>query len=492
MASPSPKKDSEKEVLIGGIDPNAFDAQMLLMDAFIGNLKFVGITTTDGAKVIDDKKVINNVPYFTKGPSSINDFMGLNIPKVRDCINTFIKEITPWEIAQIFPKIQLFIVDSESGAQFEIPLTLNPQLDRPDTGVSFYSARSIGLKNLSLKLDGTALTFFAKHYVVDASFSFDSINTFTGTVPGLPITYAEIFRSSGRVGTSIYYTKLAISYDSNNENIVQKYCLRSKEMQFLLVLQLATTKIKVQENLKVDINVKYNAREELLFKSNVIFDFLGLDLEGKTKKVKKGISDLRFKRRALEEAKQKYYQKVRETTRGTKFYKDLSSDLEIQKGIVDKKTKLEEEKLTRIRRGTDPSYSSEGEYLYKSPDAANLRKDRKKLDRLQGKIDSIEGALTDVELEKKFKALKPGKDPDEDLDTEEKGLIDQLASIRHKEMLAAIKDTFPTTDAKMRTDNIVKTINLTAEDIYKYYNSELTSDDAKELSSSKGIKKPKH
>tara|TARA_Y100000114_G_scaffold77306_1_gene71009 strand:+ start:1031 stop:3781 length:2751 start_codon:yes stop_codon:yes gene_type:complete len=489
--TPKSKKDADKEIPIGGIDPNAFDAQMLLIDAYIGNLNSVGISTEVGARVADDKKVINNVPAFTSGPTSINSFMGLDIPKVRKCLNTFIKEITPFEIAQIFPKIQFFIVESASGAQFEIPLTLNPKLNSPDTGVSFYSAQSIGLKSLSLKLDGTLMPFFSKHYVVDAGFSFDSINTFTGKVPGLPITYAEVFRSSGRVGTSIYYTKLAISYDSNNEEIVNKYCLRSAEMQFFLVLQLATTKINIQENLKVDVSVKYNAREEVMFQSNIIFDFLGLNLEGKTKEVKKDIADVRFKRRALEEAKQKYYEKVRETTRGTKFYKDLKSNYETQKALVDKKSKIQEHALTRIRRGTDPHYSDAGDYLVNSAAAKNLVLQKEKLQDLKSRVDIVDEALSDTELEKKFKALKPGKDPDEELNDEEKGLVDKLASIRHKEMVEAIKDTFPTDDKKMIADKIVKTIYLTADDIYKYYNSELTSIDAKKLSSSKGAKKSK-
>ena len=489
MASSSSKKDEEKESLIGGIDPNAFDAQMLLIDAYIGNLLSVGIETETGAKVLDSDKVKANVPYFTKGPTSVNQFMGLDIPEVRNCLNAFIKDITPWEMAQIFPKIQFFIVNSATGAQFEIPLTLNPKLNSPSTGVSFYGAQAIGLKSLSLKLDGTSLPFFSKHYVVDASFSFDSINTFTAPATGLPITYAEIFRSSGRVGTSIYYTKLAISYDSNNEEIVDKYCLRSAEMRFFLVLQLASTKINVKENLKVEVGVKYNAREEVLFKSNVIFDFLGLNLEGKTKEVKKDIADVRFKRRALEEAKQKYYEKVREATRGTKFYKDLKSDYKTKKGLVDKGDALEQEKLTRIRRGTDPYYSSEAEYLYKDPAARALTKQKEELFELESRIDAVNGALSDTELEKKFKDLKPGKDPDEELDDEEKGLIDKLASIRHKEMTDAVKDTFPTDDAKMIADGIVKTIRLTAQDIYKYYNSELSTSDAKVLSKAKGASK---
>ena len=330
MATSSPKKDAEQEVPIGGIDPNAFDAQMLLIDAYIGNLSSVGINTINGPKVLAttvpgstptiDTNIINNVPYFTSGFKSVNDLTGFNFPATMNSINDFITQITPYEIAQIYPKIQFFIVESTTGEQYEIPISKAADIDFVTSpGDAFYSTKQMGLKNLSLRVDGSDLPFFSRHYIVDATFVFDSINTFTGPVSGLPITYADIFRSSGRVGTSIYYTKLAISYDSNNEDIVQKYALRSTDMSFLLTLQLAMTKIKVQENLKVEVSVKYHSREEDLFKSNIIFDFLGLNLAQKTEQTKSALKDVRAKKNALQEAKNNFYKQIREKTKGSKI-----------------------------------------------------------------------------------------------------------------------------------------------------------------------------
>ena len=50
----SSRKDAEQEQPIGGIDPNAFDAQMLLIDAYIGNLSSAGISTKAGPTVTSD------------------------------------------------------------------------------------------------------------------------------------------------------------------------------------------------------------------------------------------------------------------------------------------------------------------------------------------------------------------------------------------------------------------------------------------------------
>ena len=506
----SSRKDAEQEQPIGGIDPNAFDAQMLLIDAYIGNLSSAGISTKAGPTVTSDvlqnstatidSNIMSNVPYFTKGFSSVNRLTGFSFSDTMDSINNFITQITPYEIAQIYPKIQFFIVESSTGAQFEIPISKHSDISKVSTGVSFYSTNQMGLKNLSLRLDGSSLAFFAKQYLVDATFVFDSINTFTSRAPGLPITYADIFRSSGRVGTSIYYTKIAISYDSNNEEILNKYALRSTDMSFMLTLQLAITKIKIQENLKLEVSVRYNSREEDLFKSNLIFDFLGLNLQNKIDQTKSGLKEVREKKEALEEAKNNFFKEVREKTKGSQYYKDLDSEYKKKKEIVDKKKQAYDERLARVKKGKDsgglftPGYTKDqvAEFKMYSSEAEDLVAARDDLNAIQQRVDNVNNSLTDEELGKKFRELTPGKDPEKDLDDEERSLKNRLAAIRHDEVVKAINQTFPFDEKDFLEAGIVKTIYLTADDVYKYYNSELTKTDAKELSDSSkaGKKKP--
>ena len=100
MGNPTDKNAEES---IGGIDPNAFDMQMLLMDAFLGNLP--GININRGNSVADPN---DNVPYLPNGVSSINALIGTDPVTEASNINNFISSMTPHDYAQMYPKIDLF------------------------------------------------------------------------------------------------------------------------------------------------------------------------------------------------------------------------------------------------------------------------------------------------------------------------------------------------------------------------------------------------
>ena len=165
--------------------------------------------------------------------------------------------------------------------------------------------------------------------------------------------------------------------------------------------------------------------------------------------------------------------------------------MKIKKNSLIKKKKSYNERLDKVKRGKDPDYTDLGTYEVYSPEANSLLSVEKGLDDIKQRIDNVEGNLTDEELEKQFKSLTPGKDPDQDLFDEEKKLKNKLASIRHDEIVKAINETFPFSKTEFLNAEIVKTIYLTADDVYKYYNSELTTKDAKELNDSKKATKKK-
>ena len=267
---------TKKETTVGGIDPNAFDGQMLLMDAYMGNIP--GVDIARGAKFNSDPKTAEAVPYLPEGFDSVNRLTGLDLVAEAQNVNSFIKNLTPLEYAKMYPEIRFLMVNSITKEQTQIPLIAPPNIQGLSGQSYFFGTKEIGLKSLTLNLDGSDLPFFGKSYVVNAQFVFDSINTFTSKAPGLPLTYAEIFRSAGRVGQENFYTRLSIGYGSTDIGLVEKYSLNSSQMKFQLMLHLIKTSISIEENLKVTVDVTYQSREEALFNSNSLFDFLGLDL----------------------------------------------------------------------------------------------------------------------------------------------------------------------------------------------------------------------
>ena len=74
-----------------------------------------------------------------------------------------------------------------------------------------------------MTLDGNRNPAFNKAYLVKMSFVLDSINTFTGFVPGSEafgnLTYADVFRSRNPdLKNESYFVKLTVSHSSSPQN----------------------------------------------------------------------------------------------------------------------------------------------------------------------------------------------------------------------------------------------------------------------------------
>ena len=100
------KKKAEDD-LIAGIPAAAFDAQVLLLDAFIGNLKAANVEIYNGEAVKDYAK---NVPFATPASKTINNLTYSNQQNIAK-VQKYVDEVRPVEIAQMLPDIQLEIVD---------------------------------------------------------------------------------------------------------------------------------------------------------------------------------------------------------------------------------------------------------------------------------------------------------------------------------------------------------------------------------------------
>ena len=85
-----PNKNTPDDV-IGGIDPNAFDAQMLLMDIFLGNVPDLKLYRTGNDPAVEDP--YQNVPYLATGFDSVNALTGVLRDGTLGAINNFISNL---------------------------------------------------------------------------------------------------------------------------------------------------------------------------------------------------------------------------------------------------------------------------------------------------------------------------------------------------------------------------------------------------------------
>lgn len=459
---------------IGGIDPNAFDGQMLLLDMFLGNIPEMKVQEGSDGPGVEDPE--GNVPYLPEGFDSINALAGINRDGTIAAINDFISKLTPLEQAQIYPRIRIQLVDHVTGNMFELPI--GPVGDKGVSGLvqgrgfrrlgasqQYYVKNEIGLTSLSLRLDGRDLPFFGKSYIVKAGFVMDSINTFTSDVVGTfdklgyAVSFAQIFRSSGIVGAEKFYTRLGLSYSSNNESLIEKYALNSPQMKFNMMMTLTETKFSLEENLKVKLDVSYQSREETLYNSNLVFDFLGLDLQTAEENKRREINIAEEQTRILDKERQAYVDTVREEVRNGTKYKEYQSKY---KGLSDK------ELSNKVATGEFNANDIIRRQEYKD----------------------LTAAISREKLEKEFDDYTEVKSLREAANKRKKDAVDGLANLRHTQLTQALEETFAFSDPQRLKSGVVGTVFFTSKQIYDYYNqTSLTKQVKKNLADSEGTSK---
>ena len=456
-----PNKNTPEDV-IGGIDPNAFDAQMLLLDIFLDNIPDLDLYRTGEVEAVKDP--FQNVPYLPAGFDSVNALTGVSRDGTIGAINNFISNLTPLENAKMYPIIELQVIDQATGVPFLIPI--GPTGDRGVSGIErgrdfrrfgaqqeYYVRNEIGLKSLSMQLDGNDLPFFGKSYIVKSQLVLDSINTFTSPIAGImrafgyPVSFAQVFRSSGVVGSDRFYIRLSISFGCSDQELINKYALNSPQMRFNLMLTLTETKISVDENLKVQLDVTFQSREEALFNSNLLFDFLGLDLTAEEADKRSALNSAREQMKVLDKEKSTYISKTREAVLNNPGYKHMDN---LFKGLSDEEFEAKEDA---------GAYDD-------IDDAEDLRE----------KYKQIQEDITEKKLSEKFDNQESVKQAREHLENKKNNAIEKLSNLRHDLLKKAIEETFNFSD---RYGTAVGTVYLSSQQIYDYYNQASLSEQKK-------------
>ena len=244
-----------------------FNDQMYLLDSFAHEVDNPELFSA----MIIDASVPPSPPF-----EKINDLITLSGNK----IHRWIHDVTPYEYAQLIPKIQLFWVDVATSGQVEIPLVAPSDLDGGMESPYYYTTKAIGLKSIDMNIDGNTNPVTGKIYNINIKLIFDSLNTFFDPVSGLTgLRYADLFRSHGTAGSAGNKgtLKLSMSYDGPPE-LVTKYALDETGQAFTTYLNLVTSKLSVKENLYAEVDAKFQGFEEAVYKNNSIFDFLRIDL----------------------------------------------------------------------------------------------------------------------------------------------------------------------------------------------------------------------
>lgn len=482
---PNPPKGTSKP---SALSPNAFDGQMLLMDMFLGNVVFPKqrLPSRPNRNL---QKYSNNVPlsHF----SNINQIMSLNIAAAQD----FIHSLTPLEYAQIYPSIALSVINT-AGSGFNpvyLPLSKNADLDisKLRQGNAHYSTNSFGLKSLEMFLDGNDHPFFSKAYVVSMEFIFDSMNTFTSDIPGLPgVSYARLLKSAGRVGELSLALKLDIGYSSNNKEIVEKYALHSPEMAFSLFLHFQRSTVAVKENLQVSVKAEYISREEKVFDSVQLYDILALDISAAQKKYENVIDNADLKLEALAVAEEKILQASKAELQGeiSKLSSELSR-LKTKRVHIESDIFTEENRpstagvpgaaqsgagvgtIQRLARSLADAFSSDDE----NGDSGNSEK----LETLNKKILEKQAKLNRsrklIEQGQENKLLKESgysekqKQIKDSIEATRKKAYKKLQNVRHDQIIESLNAIF----TRGYATKAIKEIKVNKDSLVKYYGDAL-------------------
>ena len=275
------------------IPPDIFYGQMLVLDMFANGLSLFGslgeqrnVETPLVHKLVDKEiDKINNLAKIRKSQTQ-----------------AFIEKITPLEIAQLTPKIEFSIVDAATDTATAINL-VNPTDINSYASGGYLQGGVVGLKSLDMTLDGNTTPAFGRHYIVEMTFVFDSINTFTAPIPNLPgLTYADVLRTQGRaVSEEQKFYRLTISHGGNKE-IVDKYNLNGDSFSTTLNLTPIISTLSIKENLLTEVKIKFTSLEETILSDRNLFDFLKLNLENSAKQRKE---DFEKAKKTYEEAVEK-------------------------------------------------------------------------------------------------------------------------------------------------------------------------------------------
>ena len=487
MASPTNEQSKKKaeEELIAGIPSNAFDSQVLLLDAFIGNLKAANVEIYNGEAVKDYAK---NVPFSTRASQTINNLAFVdqeNLAKVQK----YVDDIRPIDLAQMLPDIRLEIINGTTyETVFVVPLADPGNIQEGFSAPGYYSTKTVGLKSLELFLDGSDNPFFGKTYNVNMQLVFDSVNTFFSTAAGSDLTYAQIFRSSGKVASGDYFTRLTLGMASENESdefkppllrpesIEQKYNLKDPVMTLLLNLQLVKTKIQIDQNLRTIVTVDYISQEEGMFKSQEVFDFLGLDLKDAQADLKKELEGIKKEKLALEEAARLYHrQKVDD-----KAQEIASSENQELFGLKRDHALLEElqkrssggQVVMQVPAGIVNRYFTGDEVTTDEIDIEDvLEKSNEKLKEVQKQINDAKEELEELKKKDSRKIFEKEFGERSFQEIEEKLLYtkNRFANIRLDQITAAIDAILNDPELYIGDNPAIRTISLSAEEIRDYY-----------------------
>ncbi len=488
---------AKKGTKISNLSPNAFDAQLLLLDMFLGNVALKGRnrlrTKPVATKGLVGTKPISNVPYLPQaGLNHVNQLMGDLEKKTQN----FIQGLTPNEYARMYPAISLSVIKIlEPDFSFPLPLAQQPSFDSKRAaqfaritggqsgifeGGGYYSTNTFGLHSMNMYLDSQDHPFFGKSYIVSFEFVFDSINTYTGAIPGLGnVSYANLFRSSGRVGEAQFGLKLDIGYGSTDKNLVQKYALDSDEMAFTMFLSFLKSSVEIKENLQVVVKAEYQSREEKMFNSTQLFDILGLDLQAAREKYEQRVKLLTLQKSALDRSIDKAESEARAKYKRTLTQlADPSADgsiAQIQKRMVAGSMEMDAlSKKNRQLRNKDIVQTSETREA-REKNKAKLRK----LKKAQGEF-AWELYLAVSQKAKAEEKLKGGRDAlledygglleasnelKETLDKSIKIARGKLNKVRHDQIVESIKELLNNNTA----EKVKKSVLLKSSDLKKYY-----------------------
>ncbi|QDP51335.1 MAG: hypothetical protein GOVbin630_33 [Prokaryotic dsDNA virus sp.] len=251
-----------------------FNDQMFLVDMY---------TTQGGNKTLfPGNALVNEATVVDHQGSSANQFLELS----SEYSFRWLHEITPLEYAQLTPRIILSLVSVGNDTEVRLPLVVNSNIEEALSSPNWYTTKTMGVKSLTMDLDGNTNPVSGKMYNIKLKLVFDSANTFfEGKTGGL--TYAEIFRSYGEAGTAKAgrKTKLSIGYTGPPE-LLQKYALDDDNQNFTAYVDLVSSEITIKENLKVEVDVRYRGYEESLLNTSLLYDWLKVEVqEGKNERL---------------------------------------------------------------------------------------------------------------------------------------------------------------------------------------------------------------
>ena len=218
-----------------------------------------------------------------------------------DKLFNWIQDITPDEYAQLTPVIQLEAVNTETNSHTPIPLTSNSNINGVGSQPYWYTNRTVGLKSMSMDLDGNTNPVGGKIYKITLNLLFDSINTFfdpVSTSPPLP-SYARFLQSQAPAGSPDvnYSLKLSVFYDGPSE-IKAKYGLDLPNAAFSTYLSLIKSELQIKENLQAECKCVFQGWQESLFQNNQLFDWLRLDLDAAAAELRTKITSARDQSRS--------------------------------------------------------------------------------------------------------------------------------------------------------------------------------------------------